>query len=246
MEDVRRDVNEAVRWARDARRIFLCDGDALVIPQKRLVPLLDLLNASFPLLERIGIYANARSVLLKSVGDLAALRERKLGIIYYGVESGDNEVLKRVRKGACRDRLLAAGRRVREAGILLSVTVLLGIAGVEGSRQHAVETAKLLSDMDPEYAGALTVMVVPGTPLHDEMVRGEFRLPDSFQLIEELGLMIAHSNFSHCFFTSNHASNYLPIRVHLPEQKEEALRLIRQVLSRRDPSALRPEFLRAL
>jgi len=246
LEDVRREVKEAARWARDARRIFLCDGDALVIPQKRLIPLLDLLLESFPRLERIGIYANARSVLSKSVDDLGALHERKLGIIYYGVESGDNEVLQRVRKGADREKLLAAGRRVREAGILLSVTVLLGIGGVEGSHRHALETAGLLSEMDPEYAGALTVMVVPGTPLHDEMVQGEFQLPDTFQLIEELGLMIAHSDFSRCFFTSNHASNYLPLRVHLPEQKEEALRLIHQVLSQRDRSVLRPEFLRAL
>ncbi len=246
LADVRQEVKEAARWAGDARRIFLCDGDGLVIPQKRLIALLDLLLESFPRLERIGIYANARSILLKSVEELAALRERKLGIIYYGVESGDNELLKRVHKGADREKLLAAGRRVREAGILLSVTVLLGIGGVEGSHRHALETARLLSEMDPDYAGALTVMVVPGTPLHDEMVRGEFQLPDTFQLIEELGLMIAHSDFSRCFFTSNHASNYLPLRVHLPEQKEEALRLIHRVLAQRDPSVLRPEFLRAL
>jgi len=235
-----------MRWAGDARRIFLCDGDALAIPQKRLIPLLDLLNASFPKLERIGIYGNARSILNKSVDELRDLRRRKLRIVYFGVESGDDEVLERIRKGADRDRLLRAGLRVREAEILLSVTVLLGIGGVEGSHRHAVETAKLLSEMDPEYVGALTVMVVPGTPLHEEMMRGEFQLPDTFQLIEELGLMVAHAQFTRCFFTSNHASNYLPLRVHLPGQKEEALRLIRQVLTQRDRSQLRPEFLRAL
>jgi radical SAM superfamily enzyme YgiQ (UPF0313 family) len=246
IEEIREDVDEAKQWARDARRIFLCDGDALVIPQKRLIPLLDLLNNAFPRLQRIGMYANARSILLKPVQELVELRDRKLGIVYFGVESGDDEVLRRIRKGADRERLLRAGLRVREAGILLSVTVLLGIGGVDGSYRHAVETARLLSDMDPDYAGALTVMVVPGTPLYEEMARGEFRVPDTFHLIEELGLMIAHSNFTRCFFTSNHASNYLPLRVHLPEQKEQALGLIQRVLAQRDPGMLRPESLRAL
>ncbi|MGQ9858705.1 MAG: radical SAM protein [Thermodesulfobacteriota bacterium] len=245
-EEIVSDVQEASTWAGQARRIFLCDGDALVVPQRRLVPLLDLLNERFPYLERIGIYANARSILNKSVEELRELRRRRLGIVYLGVESGDQEVLKRIRKGADREKILKAGLRVKEAGIILSVTVLLGIGGVQASHRHALETASLLNEMDPEYVGALTLMVVPGTPLYQEAARGDFRMPDVFQLIEELGLMIAHSEFTHCYFTSNHASNYLPVRVHLPQQKEDALKLIRGVLSSRDPSILRPEFMRGL
>jgi radical SAM superfamily enzyme YgiQ (UPF0313 family) len=246
MEEVLAIVEEARQWARHTRRIFLCDGDALVIPHRRLVPILDLLNERFPYLERIGIYANARGILNKSVQELEELRERKLGIVYLGVESGDNEVLGRVRKGADRQELLMAGQRVKEAGITLSVTVLLGLGGVEGSHRHAVETATLLNQMDPQFVGALTLMVVPGTPLYQEAAEGTFRLPDTFQLIQELGLMISNSELTRCYFTSNHASNYLPLRVRLPEQKQEALRLIHGVLARGDRSLLRPEFLRAL
>lgn len=244
--EIRAMVEEAQQWAAHTRRIFLCDGDALVIPQRRLLWILDLLNERFPRLERIGIYANARSILNKSVEELKELRQRKLGILYLGVESGDDEVLRRVRKGADRQKLLRAGLRAKEAGLVLSVTVLLGIGGVEGSRRHALETASLLSQMDPHYVGALTLMVVESTPLHEEMCRGDFKLPDTFQLIEELGIMISQSDFTDCYFTSNHASNYLPLKVRLPGQKEQALRLIQEVLARKDRSLLRPEFLRAL
>ncbi len=246
MWEVRAMVEEALQWAAHTRRIFLCDGDALVIPQRRLLPILELLNEQFPSLERIGIYANARSILNKSVRELEELRERKLGILYLGVESGEDEVLRRVRKGADAQKLLRAGLRAKEAGLTLSVTVLLGLGGVEGSHAHAVKTAALLSQMDPQYVGALTLMVVDSTPLHQEVQRGDFRLPDTFQLIQELGSMIYHSEFTNCYFTSNHASNYLPLKVRLPEQKEQALRLIQEVLATRDRRLLRPEFLRAL
>lgn len=246
MGEIHAMVDEAHEWAAHARRIFLCDGDALVIPQKRLLSILELLNERFPRLERVGIYANARSILNKSVLELEELRERKLGILYLGVESGDDQVLSRVRKGADRKKLLRAGLRAKEAGLTLSVTVLLGLGGVEGSRRHALETAALLSEMDPHYVGALTLMVVKGTPLHEEMCGGSFRLPDTFRLIEELGIMISQSEFTDCYFTSNHASNYLPLKVRLPGQKEQALRLIQEVLARRDRTLLRPEFLRAL
>lgn len=246
MGEIQAMVDEAHQWAAETRRIFLCDGDALVIPQRRLIWILELLNHRFPRLERVGVYANARSILNKSVGELKELRERKLGILYLGVESGDNEVLSRVRKGADREKLLKAGLRAKQADLTLSVTVLLGIGGVEGSHRHALETASLLSQMDPHYVGALTLMVVESTPLHEEMTRGAFRLPDTFQLIEELGIMISQSEFSDCYFTSNHASNYLPIKVRLPQQKQQALRLIGEVLARKDRSLLRPEFLRAL
>jgi radical SAM superfamily enzyme YgiQ (UPF0313 family) len=247
LEEIRRDVEEASQALGDkVRRIFLCDGDALVVPPRKLLPVMDLLNETFPALERIGLYANAKSILLRTPQELEQLRQRKLGIVYLGVESGDDEVLLRVRKGVDSERMLQAGRRIKDAGITLSVTVLLGIGAVEGSRRHALATADLLSRMDPDYVGALTLMVVPGTPLHEEMMQGKFHLPDTFQLIEELGLMIAHSRFTRCYFTSNHASNYLPLRAWLPHQKEEALRLIHQVLEKRDRSLLRPEFMRAL
>jgi coproporphyrinogen III oxidase-like Fe-S oxidoreductase len=120
------------------------------------------------------------------------------------------------------------------------------LGGVRGGQQHALATAKIRSDIDPDFASALTLMVVPGTPLYEEMEAGRFELPSPFQLLEELGTIIAHANFSRCYFTSNHASNYLPIKARLPKDKEAVVHLIHDVVSSRDSSRLRPEFLRGL
>jgi len=154
--------------------------------------------------------------------------------------------LKRIKKNATVDQLIRAGRRVKESGILLSVTVILGIGGVEKSQDHASDTGKVLSDMDPDYVGALSFMVVPGTPIEKEIETGKLVLPTPFGMIQELETMIEHCHFTQCFFASNHASNYLPLRVRMPEEKEDALRRIREVLRRKDPALLRPEYLRAL
>jgi radical SAM superfamily enzyme len=139
-----------------------------------------------------------------------------------------------------------AGRKIRQAGITLSVTVILGLGGVEGSKNHALATARILSDIDPEFAGTLTILLVPGTPLHKEWEEGKFTLITPFQSLEELKLIIQNSNFTNCFFTANHASNYLPIKVRLPRQKAETIKLIEEVLASKDMSRLRPEFTRAL
>lgn len=228
------------------RKVFLADGDALIIPQDRLIAILQYLKERVPGLRRVGLYGNAKSILRKSVEELRALKALKLGIVYLGVETGDPTLLEKVRKGASYEQMVEAGRRVKEAGIALSATVLLGLGGVEHGQQHALATAKILSDIDPDFASALTLMVVPGTPLHEEMESGRFRLPSPFQLLEELGTLIAHTHFTNCYFTSNHASNYLPIKARLPRDKEAVVRLIQKVVSSQDVSRLRPEFLRGL
>jgi radical SAM superfamily enzyme YgiQ (UPF0313 family) len=245
IQEIREDLEDA-RSMGPVDKVFLADGDALCIPQKRLEEILQEVNHYIPSVERIGIYANARNILGKSVEGLRALRSLKLGIIYMGVETGDSELLKRIQKGATYDQLVEAGQRVKEAGIALSVTVLLGIGGIEGSERHASATAKVLTALDPDYVGALSVIVVPGTPLHEELVAGRFQVPEPFTLINELRIMIAESSFSHCVFRSNHASNYLPVKATLPGDKEEILRKIQTVLQARDERHLRPEFLRAL
>ena len=245
-EEVKEDVDEAKQYARYIKKVFIADGDALIIPQKRLLPIVDLIRDSFPKLERIGVYGNTKSILKKSVDELKDLKERGLGIIYLGIESGDQVVLDRVCKGTLLDKTAEAAQRVKDAGIILSVTVLLGLGGVERSAIHAEETGKFLSRIDPDYAGALSVIVVPGTVLADEVRNGTFKVPDPYQLLEELYIMINATNVTHMFFASNHASNYLPVKAWLPEEKENILRAIRRVLDQRDPSMLRPEFLRAL
>jgi radical SAM superfamily enzyme YgiQ (UPF0313 family) len=245
-EEIRRDLEDAGRTMGPVTRVFLADGDALCIPQKRLVRIHEAVNEYIPSVERIGIYANARDVLRKSVEELKELAALKLGIVYLGVETGDGELLEKICKGATYERIVEAAHRVKEAGITLSVTVLLGIGGVEGSSRHASETARILTDMDPDYVGALSVILVPGTPLHREHEEGKFRIPDPFDLIGELRVMIAESSFTNCVFRSNHASNYLPVKATLPQDKEVILRAIDRVLEAKDNASLRPEFLRAL
>ncbi len=241
---IHHDILFASRYMQRQNRVFLMDGDPLIIPQKRLIWIMDEINEHLPWVRRVGIYANAKSIKRKSLDDLSQLKERKLGIVYLGVESGDDKVLKDVRKGTSSRTLIEMGRRVKEAGIKLSVTVLLGIAGRDGSLRHARLTGELLSEMDPDYVGALTVMLIPGTPLYSDWKEGRFELPTQDELLLELREMIAHTDLSRGLFFSNHASNYLPIKARLPEGKQEALALIDAAL--RGDVPLRPEWMRAL
>ena len=245
-EDIEEDILEAASWGRPIGKVFLCDGDALIIPQKRLVPILESINLNIRGLTRIGTYANTKSVLRKTPEELRQLRELGLRIAYLGVETGSRELLKVIRKGADYDQIVQAGRRIIDAGIELSVTVLLGIGGVEKSIEHARDTARILTDIDPHYVGALTVMIIPETPLHDELKRGEFTLPDTFGFLEELKIMIEESDFTNCFFTSNHASNYVPLRLRLPGDKEDAVNLLKEIIESKNKRVLRPEYLRGL
>lgn len=245
-EEVKEDVDEAKQYARYIKKVFIADGDALIIPQKKLIPIVELIKNAFPKLERIGLYGNTKSILKKSVDELKHLKELGVGIIYLGVESGDQVILDRVRKGTVLDKTAEAAKRVKDAGIILSVTVLLGLGGIERSRIHAEETGKFLTRIQPDYTGALSVIVVPGTPLAEEVKNGTFTVPDPYMLLEELEIMISNINADHMYFASNHASNYLPVKGWLPEEKEKILTAIRYVLKQKDPSMLRPEFMRAL
>jgi radical SAM superfamily enzyme YgiQ (UPF0313 family) len=245
-EEIQEDIDEASSYRSRVRRVFLADGNALTIPQKGLLRTLEYLKVKLNRVERVGIYANARDLMQKDAEELKALKSLGLGIVYLGLESGNREVLKRIKKNATIDQLVQASRRVKESKIHLSVTVILGIGGIEKSQIHAEDTGKILSEMDPDYVGALSLMVVPGTPIEKEIEAGELILPTPFGMIQELETMIEHCHFTRCFFASNHASNYLPLRVRIPEEKEEALRRIREVLQRKDPALLRPEFMRAL
>jgi radical SAM superfamily enzyme YgiQ (UPF0313 family) len=245
-EEIKEDIDEASSYRSRIQRVFLADGDALVLPQKELLRVLEYLRVKLNRLERVGIYANAKDILRKDVESLRALKSLGVGIIYLGLESGNRDVLKRIKKNATVDQLIHASRRVKESGILLSVTVILGLGGTENSRTHAEDTGKVLSEMDPDFVGALSLMVVAETPMAREIETGKLILPTPFGLIQELETMIEHCHFTQCFFASNHASNYLPLRIRMPEEKEEALRRIRKVLQRKDPALLRPEFLRAL
>jgi len=247
LEDIKQDIDKVAQdYSWSLRRVFLEEGDALIAPQYILVGVLKYLKEKFPYLERVGTYATPQAALIKSVDELKELNRLGLKIAYMGVETGDEELLKKINKGVNYDQVVEAGRKLKQAGITLSVTVILGLGGIEGSKNHALKTAKILSDIDPDFAGTLTILLVPGTPLHKDWEEGRFSLISPFQSLEELKLIIQNSNFTNCFFTANHASNYLPIKARLPEQKAEVIRLTDDVLAKRDMSRLRPEFTRAL
>ena len=236
----------AVAGSWDGRRVFLQDGDALVYPFPKLVETLRYLGEKFPNLERVGTYATPQDILRRSVDELRELSELKLGILYTGLETGDDDLLRKIGKGVDSDQMVEAGRKAREAGMILSLTVILGLGGADGSLKHAVGTARVLSDIDPEYVGALTLTLVPGTPLHEEWQRGEFTLISPFEFLKELRAIVEESSFSNCFFSSMHASNYLTVGGTLSRDKERMLAELDAVLRDRDPSRLRPEFLRGL
>ena len=239
-----RDLEFARTHCRRQTRLFLCDGDALILPQKRLDDLLSRIREQLPRVERVGIYANTKNLRAKSVDDLKALRQLGLGIVYMGLESGDDATLAAMHKGADAAEMIAAGRKVREAGLPLSLTVLLGIAGEERSLEHAEATGRVLTAIDPEFVGALSLMLEPGTSLYADWQAGRFVRPGPLVILRELRAMIAATTLSGGLFHANHASNYLPVRARLPEDKERTLALLDRALA--GEVDLRPEFLRAL
>ena len=234
----------AQNW--DGKRIFLQDGDALVYPFPKLREVLQHLNEKLPGVERIGTYATPQDILRKSIDELKELRQLKLGISYTGLETGDDELLQKIGKGVRPQQIVEAGKKMKEAGISFSVTVILGLAGTEGSQKHVFETARILTEIDPDYVGALTLTLVPGTPLYGQWERNEFHPLSPFQSLEELKSIIEDTDFTDCFFSSMHASNYLSVRGKLPQNKKRMLKELDTILAARDPSLLRPEFLRGL
>jgi radical SAM superfamily enzyme YgiQ (UPF0313 family) len=243
-EIIMSDIAFAARHCRRQRRVFICDGDALVIPQKRLVPMLEAIQSQLPWVTRVGTYATAQNLAVKTLAELEALRDLGLGIIYLGLESGDDETLAAINKGVDADEMIAMGRKVKAAGIKLSVTVLLGIAGRKRSQEHARATAEVLSAMDPEYIGALSLILVPGTPMYEANRTGKFSMMEPLELLGELRTMFASTELTKGQFHANHASNYLPIRARLPKDKTAVLSLIDQALEGR--VGLKPEWMRGL
>ncbi|MFA5786178.1 MAG: radical SAM protein [Actinomycetota bacterium] len=224
-------------------RVFLADGDAMCLSAGRLTAILEPLNAAFPHLERVGIYANARDVLAKSDEELAELRRLKLGILYLGLESGDDVTLTAVDKGATAGEIVGATRRAQAAGMSTSVMVLIGVAGRQRGLLHARSSAEAINRMEPTYTGLLTYTPVPGTPLHDRIERGELELPGPLESVEEIREFVRTLDCE-TYFTCNHASNYLPLKGRMPQVKPDVLAYLDAALAGR--LALKPEFLRGL
>ncbi len=238
------DLDYASKHLSFLHRVFIADGDALILPQQRLVTLLEKIREKMPRVRRVGLYGNAKSILRKQPEELALLRELGLGIVYLGLESGDARVLLDIRKGSSPERMTEAGRRVRGAGIKLSVTALLGLAGRGRSLEHARATGEIISAMDPNYVGVLSLMILPNTELAAALQAGDFEMISPEEMLLELREMLAHTHLTRGLFFSNHASNYLPLKVKMPADKEKALRTIDEALEGR--VRLKPEWMRAL
>jgi radical SAM superfamily enzyme YgiQ (UPF0313 family) len=238
------DIAFAAAYCRNQRRVFLCDGDALIIPQDRLMRILLEVENRLPWVTRVGAYANAKAIGLKSLDELKALRAHGLGILYMGLETGDDVTLKRIRKGASASTMIEMGKKVLQAGIKLSITVIAGIAGRQRSQHHARETGRVLSEIDPDYVGALSLMLIPGTPLYLDWQQGKFDLIEPVEMLSELRTTIACTTLTGGQFHANHASNYLPIKARFPRDKDAVLQLIDTALEGR--LALKPEWMRGL
>lgn len=220
----------AMAYSTDAegvRRVFLADGDALVLPTERLLNILAVLKKYFPNLERVSSYAAPRDILAKSVEELTELRRAGLALLYYGMESGDAQTLKDIRKGVNDKQSIEAGKRVIAAGMKLSIMIILGIAGKEGSTRHALATAHAINEIKPSMLSALSLMLYRGSELKEQFERGEFHPLTPAQLMEELKLIMEHVDLpesEHMIFRSNHVSNYIRLAATLPRDKEQLLK----------------------
>lgn len=243
-EDLLKDILFAAQYCRNQHRVFLCDGDTLSISHKKLVNVLKLIQHHLPWVTRVGIYANTKSIYHKSLEQLEELCHLGLQIAYMGLETGDDQTLKDINKGADSKRMIEMGQKIRQAGIKLSITVLLGIAGVERSTIHAKETGRVLTAINPEYVGALSLMIVPETSLYNDYQKGDFSLPSPAQMLEEISIMIKNTTLTDGYFHANHASNYLPIKAKFPGEKEATLELIDRAL--KGEIELKPEHMRGL
>lgn len=238
------DIDFAARNCRRQQRLFLCDGDALILPQKRLVKILSAIQTGLPWVTRVGTYANTKSIKRKSPEELNELYNLGLTIAYMGLESGDDVTLQAINKGSDAKQMIEMGQKIRASDIKLSITVLLGIAQKKRSHIHAKESGRVLSEIDPEYVGALTLMLTPGTPLYEASQRGEFDLLNSIEMLEELGIMFKNTELTDGYFHANHASNYLPIKAKLPRDKIATIRLINDAL--KGKVSLKPDYMRGL
>lgn len=244
-ERIRADLDEGLAQPY-YRRLFLMDGDALILSTERLLQILTYIREHGPHIERVSLYGDARGINHKSHEELVELRKAGLGMVYHGMESGSEEVLRRLQKGASAAAQIEAAQKLKAAGIRYSAIVLLGAGGVELSTDHAKATAAALSAADPDYIGALMLMLVPGTPLFEDEQAGRFILPDSWGLLEELHTLLAEMRVTNARFSANHASNVLPLTGQLPKDQERLCAQVADTLRQHDPARLKPAWARGL
>ena len=235
VHEVIEDLEMARRSYRHVNRIFLADGDALVLQNKDLLVILDHIKRLFPECERVGIYGSPQDVLRKTQADLEELRDNGIGIVYIGAESGSDKVLKDICKGATRAEIIEAVKRIEASGIPSSVTFISGLAGKDGWEDHATLSGTMISEMQPSYVGLLTLITEPGAELHEDIRTGRFQTLSALEVLAETALMLENINVTRtCVFRSNHASNYVSLKGDLPRDKERMLDQLRNAMKNAD------------
>ncbi|MEA4846546.1 MAG: radical SAM protein, partial [Clostridiaceae bacterium] len=206
--DIFRDLEEMSAYSKKIRRIFLADGDALVLKTADLKDILQKIRELFPYCERIGIYATPGDILRKTAGELTELKEHGLGIVYLGIESGSDKILRDINKGANSKEIIEAGKRIVSSGIKLSVTLISGLGGKDGWEEHARESARVINEINPDYLGLLTLLIESGTQLYNMVQEDTFKLLSPEEVARETQILIENLELQNCIFRSNHASNY--------------------------------------
>lgn len=219
-EEIMEDLMTGRKYYKNVKRIFLADGDALVIKTEELIKMLQGIKMLFPECERVGIYGSPSSILNKSQEELLELKALGLGIVYLGLESGSDKILKDIKKGVNSAQMIEASRKIVEAGMELSVTLISGIGGKADSELHAVESAKTLNEMEPHYIGLLTLLLEEDTQLYKEVLEGKFQLLTPREVLKETKLLVEGLEIDNCIFRSNHASNYVSLRGTLMKDKK--------------------------
>lgn len=244
VEEVIEDLHMARNRYNRVEKIFLADGDALIIPMEKLRVILKAIREIFPECERVGVYGSPKSILIKSIEDLKELRDLGIGIVYLGIESGSDKILKEVNKGVTSQEIIVAGKKVKDCEIKLSVTLISGLGGKENIEEHGLKSALVISQINPDYLGFLTLMIEPDTKLYDKVQSGEFKLLNPQEVMEEMRIFIENVNVENTVFRSNHASNYVSLKGTLPLDKEKILNTINNAL--KNSNSYKSEFLRGL
>ena len=245
LEEVAEDLEMARKYYSHIKvlRIFLADGDALIVKTQDLLYILDKCHEYFPEVERISVYGAPKDILGKTPEELKQLKDAGLDMVYMGLESGDDEVLKEVKKGVTSEEMIAAGIKVREAGMILSMTIISGLGGKKRWREHALNSARVISAIKPEYVGFLTLMVEPGTELYDQYNRGEVELLDPHEVLDETELFIRSVDAEGTMFRANHASNYIALGGTLNGERDK---ILAQIEESRRRSKFRPDIFRGI
>ena len=245
IEETLEDIAEASRqFGEQVDKVFVADGDALVLDLETWETILESLSESFPRLRRVSAYATARNLLAKSPEELARLRELGLALLYVGPESGDDVTMKRIAKGATAAEHVEAARKAHDAGMKLSTIFLLGAGGTDRSEEHARASAELATGMDPRFVSLLTLTVIPGTPIAKQFDRGDFELPEIEGLLREARTFIEYAAPTDAIFRTNHASNWLPLSGRLPRDRDRLLTMLDGAIAGDVP--LRPDWSRGL